>query len=88
MQATPTFAAGPRPPPNWPPRCAGRAGRTDALAAWHASYDYYDLVETPAAGQRGATARLLPAAAEIKSSHDPDQMIVSTHPVWPARVLA
>ena len=57
----------------------------DALIAWHASYDYYDLVETPAA----ASAVLPPASyqrlREIKATYDPDGMIISAHPVWPAR---
>lgn len=57
----------------------------DALAAWHASYDYYDLVETPA-----AASAVLPAASyqrlqKIKATYDPDGMIISAHPVWPAR---
>ena len=57
----------------------------DALAPWHASYDYYNFEETPAA----AAAVLPPASArrlqEIKAAYDPDQMIISAHPVWPTR---
>ena len=57
----------------------------DALAPWRASYDYYNFEETPAA----AAAVLPPAAArrlqEIKAAHDPDQVIISAHPVWPTR---
>jgi hypothetical protein len=58
----------------------------DALATWHASYDYYNSAETPA--QAGA---VLPSASyhrlqKIKASYDPDRMIISTHPVWPARL--
>jgi FAD/FMN-containing dehydrogenase len=57
----------------------------DALAPWHAGYDYYDLVETPAA----ASALLPPASLQrlrqIKATHDPGGMIISAHPVWPAR---
>jgi len=57
----------------------------DALAPWHASYDYYNFQETPA-----AASTVLPAASyrrlqEIKARYDPDQVIISTHPVWPAR---
>lgn len=57
----------------------------DALAPWHASYDYYNFEETPAA----AAAVLPPASVrrlqEIKAAYDPDQVIISAHPVWPAR---
>jgi hypothetical protein len=57
----------------------------DALAAWHAHYDYYNFAETPA-----AASPVLPPASyqrlqKIKTSYDPDQMIISAHPVWPAR---
>jgi FAD/FMN-containing dehydrogenase len=57
----------------------------DALAPWHASYDYYNLAETPA-----SAAAVLPPASyrrlqEIKTANDPDQVIISAHPVWPAR---
>jgi hypothetical protein len=57
----------------------------DALAAWHASYDYYNFAETPAA----ASAVLPPASYQrlqkIKTSYDPDQMIISAHPVSPTQ---
>jgi hypothetical protein len=57
----------------------------DALTPWHASYDYYNFAETPA----GARAVLPPASyhrlQEIKASYDPDQVIISAHPIWPAR---
>jgi len=57
----------------------------DALATWHARYDYYNFEETPAT----ASAVLPPASyhrlQKIKATYDPGQMIISTHPVWPAR---
>src|SRR5580704_10743239 len=57
----------------------------DALAAWHASYDYYNFDETPAP----ASAVLPPASyrrlQKIKATYDPGQTIISAHPVWPAR---
>ena len=57
----------------------------DALGAWHAGYDYYNFQETPAL----AGAVLPPASyhrlQQIKARYDPDQAIISTHPVWPAR---
>jgi hypothetical protein len=56
----------------------------DALTAWHADYDYYNFTETPAE----AHAVLPPASyhrlQKIKAACDPDQAIISTHPVWPA----
>jgi len=57
----------------------------DALTPWHAGYDYYNFAETPA----GAHAVLPPASyhrlQQIKASYDPGQVIISVHPVWPAR---
>jgi FAD/FMN-containing dehydrogenase len=57
----------------------------DALAAWHARYDYYNFAETPAP----ASALLPPASYQrlqkIKTAYDPDQMIISAHPVGPTR---
>jgi FAD/FMN-containing dehydrogenase len=55
-----------------------------ALTPWRAAYDYYNLAETPA----GANA-VLPHDAylrlrEIKAYYDPDQAIISAHPVQPA----
>jgi FAD/FMN-containing dehydrogenase len=57
----------------------------DALAPWHASYDYYNFEETPT-----TAAAVLPPASfrrlqEIKAAYDPDQVIISSHPVWPTR---
>ena len=57
----------------------------DALAPWHASYDYYNFEDTPA-----PAAAVLPPASfrrlqEIKAAHDPGQVIISAHPAWPAR---
>jgi hypothetical protein len=57
----------------------------DALAPWRADYDYYNSEETPA-----PAGAVLPRAShrrlqEIQAAHDPDQVIISAHPVWPAR---
>ena len=57
----------------------------DALAPWHAGYDYYNSEETPA-----LASAVLPAASyrrlqQIKAAYDPGQAIISAHPVWPAR---
>jgi FAD/FMN-containing dehydrogenase len=80
------FAAGATPTPGLagPVRAHVQAVK-DALAPWHASYDYYNFEETPAA----ASVVLPPASyrrlQQIKTVYDPDQVIISTHPVWPTR---
>ena len=57
----------------------------DALAPWHAGYDYYNFEETPAP----ASAVLPPVSyrrlQKIKAAYDPGQAIISTHPVQPTR---
>ena len=80
------YAAGANPAPELagPVRAHVQAVK-DTLAPWHASYDYYNFEDTPA-----PAAAVLPAASyrrlqQIKASYDPDQMIISAHPVWPTR---
>ena len=56
-----------------------------ALAPWHASYDSYNFKQSP-----GPASAVLPPASyhrlqEIKADHDPDRVIISAHPAWPAR---
>jgi hypothetical protein len=67
-----------------PARAQAQAAK-DALAPWHAGYDYYNFAETPAL----ASAVLPPACyrrlQQIKTAYDPGQMIISAHPAWPAR---
>jgi FAD binding domain len=77
-------AATPTPGLAGPPRAHVQAVK-DALAPWHASYDYYNFEDTPA-----PAAAVLPPASyrrlqEIKAAYDPDQVIISAHPVWPTR---
>jgi FAD/FMN-containing dehydrogenase len=80
------FAAGFTPTPELADMVRAHAQAVrDALAPWHASYDYYNFEETP-----GAASIVLPAASyrrlqKIKASYDPDQAIISAHPVWPSR---
>jgi hypothetical protein len=66
---------------------AGRRELDPGALAWHAGYDYYNFVETPAE----AEVVLPPASYErlqrIKATYDPDETIISAHPVRPA-VLA
>ena len=81
------FAGGFTPTPDSAAAVRGHAHAfKDAHAAWHASYDYYNFEETPA----GASAVLPPASyrrlREIKANYDPGRVIISAHPVWPARV--
>jgi FAD/FMN-containing dehydrogenase len=56
-----------------------------ALAPWHASHDSYNFKQTPAP----ASAVLPPASyhrlQQIKAAYDPDQVIISAHPVRPIR---
>jgi FAD/FMN-containing dehydrogenase len=56
----------------------------DALTPWRTGYRYYNFADTPAE----ADAVLQPAShrrlREIKAKYDPDQMIISAHPVRPA----
>jgi hypothetical protein len=57
----------------------------DALAPWHASYDYYNFVETPASASAVLPRDSYHRLQKIKAAYDPDQAIIATHPVWPAR---
>jgi FAD/FMN-containing dehydrogenase len=78
------FAAASSPTPNLAAVARAQAVK-DALAPWHATYDYYNFEETPAP----ASAVLPPASyrrlQEIKAVYDPDQVIISAHPVWPSQ---
>ncbi len=80
------FAGGFTPTPELadPVRAHAQAAK-DTLAPWHAGYDYYNFAETPA----GAGAVFPPASyhrrQRIKATYDPDQAIITAHPVWPAR---
>jgi FAD/FMN-containing dehydrogenase len=61
---------------------------TDALEPWHASYDYDGFKDTPA-----TAAAVLPTASfrrlqDIKATYDPDQLIISRHPVSPTRLAS
>jgi FAD/FMN-containing dehydrogenase len=57
----------------------------DALAPWHASYDYYNSEETPAPASAVLPRDSYHRLQKIKATYDPDQAIIATHPVWPAR---
>jgi FAD/FMN-containing dehydrogenase len=55
----------------------------DALASWRAGYDYYNFVETPAEAGAVIPASSYRRLRELKAIYDPDQVIVSAHPVLP-----
>jgi FAD/FMN-containing dehydrogenase len=55
----------------------------DALAPWHAGYDYYNFVETPAEAEVVLPPASYDRLQSIKATYDPDQTIISAHPVRP-----
>jgi len=57
----------------------------DALARWHAGYDYYNFEETAAEAHVVLPPASYRRLQEIKAAYDPDQTIISAHPVWSAR---
>lgn len=65
-------------------RAHARAAK-DALAPWHASYNYYNFAETPAGASAVLPRHSYHRLQKIKAAYDPDQAIIATHPVWPAR---
>jgi FAD/FMN-containing dehydrogenase len=58
----------------------------DALTPWHAGYDYYNFVETPAEAEVVLPADSYRRLQRIKATYDPDQTIISAHPIRPAGV--
>jgi hypothetical protein len=57
----------------------------DAVAPWHAGYDYYNFEETPATASAVLPPDSFRRLQHIKAGYDPDQAIISAHPVWPTR---
>jgi hypothetical protein len=57
----------------------------DALAPWHATYDYYNFEETPAPARAVLPAASYRRLQKIKPAHDPGQAIISAHPAGPTR---
>jgi FAD/FMN-containing dehydrogenase len=53
----------------------------DALAPWHASYSFYNNTDTPAPVQALLPPDTYQRLQQIKTSHDPDDAIISAHPV-------
>jgi hypothetical protein len=58
----------------------------DALAPWQAGYDYYNFAETPADARAVLPADSYERLRQIKTMYDPDQVIVSAHPVRPVSI--
>jgi len=80
------FAVGATPTPDLVSAVRAQAQAVKhALAPWHASHDSYNFKQTPAP----ASAVLPPASyqrlQQIKAAYDPDQAIISAHPVRPVR---
>jgi hypothetical protein len=57
----------------------------DAMAPWHAGYDYYNFTESPAEAEVVLPHVSYQRLREVKATYDPDQLIISAHPVRPAR---
>jgi hypothetical protein len=57
----------------------------EALPLWHAGYDYDNFVDTPAEAEVVLPHASCQRLRETKPAYDPDQSIISAHPVRPAR---
>ena len=53
----------------------------DALGPWRARYDFYNMADTPARAQALLPAESYQRLRQIKTSHDPDNAIISAHPI-------
>jgi hypothetical protein len=57
----------------------------ETLAPWRADFNYYNFVESNAGADEVLPADSYRRMREIKAKYDPSEMIVSAHPVRPAR---
>jgi hypothetical protein len=57
----------------------------ETLAPWRADFDYYNFVESEAGAGEVLPHSSYRRLREIKAKYDPGEMIVSVHPVRPAR---
>ena len=79
------FAVGIAPTPDLAEAARRKAqALKEALAPWHAGYDYYNFVETPAEAEVVLPPASYQRLREIKATYDPEQAIISAHPVRPA----
>ena len=80
------FAVGATPAPDLVSAVRAQAQAVKhALAPWHASHDSYNFKQIPA-----PASAVLPSASyhrlqQLKAAYDPDQVIISAHPVQPVR---
>jgi FAD/FMN-containing dehydrogenase len=80
-----TYAAGATPTPELATEMLAHARAvTDALTPWRASYDYYNLTETPADAHAVLPAASYHRLQQISATYDPGQAIISAHPVRPS----
>jgi hypothetical protein len=55
----------------------------DSVTMWHAGYDYYNFVETPAEAEVLLPRVSFERLQRVKAAYDPDEVIISAHPVRP-----
>jgi hypothetical protein len=76
------FAAGLGPTPGLAAAVRAQAHAVrDAMAPWHAGYDYYNWRATPAPASEVLSPASSQRLQEITSAYDPDHAIITAHPV-------
>jgi hypothetical protein len=53
----------------------------ESLTMWHAGYDYYNFVETPVEAEVLLPHDSFERLQRVKAAYDPDEVIISAHPV-------
>jgi FAD/FMN-containing dehydrogenase len=56
----------------------------DALGPWHAEYDFFNFLDSPAGGDAVLPRDSYDRLRQIKAHYDPAESIISAHPVRPA----
>ena len=89
QRSTPSTRCSPAaspPPPNWPPRCARtrKPSRTPSRPGTPATTTTTSPRPRPPPA-RCSRATPITACRRSRPAYDPDQAIISAHPVWPAR---
>lgn len=57
----------------------------DTLAPWRAEFNYYNFAESNSGAEEVLPSDSYRRLRDVKAKYDPDEMIVSAHPVRPAR---